>query len=99
MAGAVLLFLQDEIQVVGRQALAHRLGAVADDHMDALRIQLTSGVDDMAKHGLAGHRVQDLGQRRTHAGALTGGEDDDFQTHWCTSLCSPSAGLERNGHE
>ncbi|MNM74023.1 hypothetical protein D3C81_857720 [compost metagenome] len=99
VAGAELLLLEDEIQVVGRQALAHRFGAVADDHMDALRLQRPGGVDDMAEHGLAGDRMQDLGQRRAHAGALTGGEDDDFQTHWCTSLCSPSAGLERNGHE
>lgn len=96
VAGAELLLLQDEIQVGSGQALAHRIGAVADHHVDALRIQRAGGVDDVAEHGLAGHRMQDLGQRRAHARALAGGENDDFQTHRRTSPGSPAFGAEQN---
>ncbi|MNQ92247.1 hypothetical protein D3C85_1076660 [compost metagenome] len=81
VAGAQLFGLQDEAEIVRGQPLAHRLGAMADDHVYALGGELAGSVDDVAEHGLAGHRVQDLGQRRTHAGALAGGEDDDIEGH------------------
>ena len=81
MAGTQLFGLDDEIQVVGPQALAYLLGAMADHHLDALRLQAAGGVDDVAEHGLVSHRVQHLGQGRTHAGALAGGENDDIEGH------------------
>ncbi|MCY1308274.1 hypothetical protein D9M70_582680 [compost metagenome] len=81
VAGTQLLGLEDEVQVIGGQTLAHRFGTVADHHVDALRIELASGIYDVAEHGLAGHRVQYLGQSRAHARALAGGEDDDIEGH------------------
>ncbi|MCY1181137.1 hypothetical protein D9M73_216260 [compost metagenome] len=81
MPGTQLLILQDKIQVIGSQALAHGLGAMADHHVNALGLEFAGSVDDVAKHGLAGHRMQDLGQGRTHARALAGGEDDDIEGH------------------
>ena len=81
VAGAELLGLDDEIQVIGGQALTYLVGAVADYHLDALRLQAACGVDDMPEHGFVGDRVQYLGQRRTHARALASGKNDDIQTH------------------
>lgn len=81
MAGTQLLGLDDEIQVIGGQALAHGVGAMPDHHLDALRLQAACGVDDMPEHGFVGDRVQYLGQRRTHARALASGKNDDIQTH------------------
>ena len=78
VAGAQLLVLQYEIQVIRGQAFTHHIGTVADDDVDALRGQLPGAVDNMAKHGVAGHRVQHFGQGRPHAGALASGENDDF---------------------
>ncbi|MNP86037.1 hypothetical protein D3C76_1860370 [compost metagenome] len=52
---------------------------MANDHMNTLRLQLARAVDNMAEHGVAGYRVQHLGQRRAHAGTLAGGEDNDIE--------------------
>ena len=81
VAGAELFALQDEIQILPRQALLDRFSTMADHHMDALGRQLPRGIDHMAEHGLAGNRMQDFGQGGTHAGALAGGEDDDIEGH------------------
>ena len=81
VACAQLLVLKHEIQVISSQALTHHFSAVTDHHMNALWIKLTSAVDNMAEHGVAGNRVQDLGQRRAHTSALTGREDNDFERH------------------
>jgi len=81
MPGAQLLGLDDEIQVIGGQALTYGVGAMADHHLDALRLQAACGIDDMPEHGLVGDRMQHLGQSRTHARALAGGQNDDIQTH------------------
>lgn len=62
MAGAQLLGLQHEVNIVGRQALAHPLGTMTDHHVDLARRKRAGGVDDVAEHGLAGHLVQDLGR-------------------------------------
>jgi hypothetical protein len=35
----------------------------------------------MAEHRFTGHRMQDLGQSRTHASALTRSENDDIERH------------------
>ncbi|MNJ43862.1 hypothetical protein D3C77_388880 [compost metagenome] len=81
MAGTQLLVLQNKIQIISRQTLTHQLGTVPDHHMNALRLQLTGAVDNMAKHGVAGDRVQYLGQRRAHPGTLACGEDNDIERH------------------
>jgi hypothetical protein len=54
---------------------------MANHHLDAVRLQLTGGVDYMPKHGLASHWVQHFRQRRTHASALPGGENDYIERH------------------
>ena len=79
MAGTQLFILHDEIQVVSGQALANQLGAMANDHVNTLWLQLTCAVDNMAEHRVAGYRVQHLGQRRAHAGTLAGGENNDIE--------------------
>ncbi len=81
MAGAQLLGLQDEAEVVCGEALTHEVGPMADDHVNALGLQRTGAVDDVPEHGFAGNRVENLGQRRAHAGALACGEDDDIEGH------------------
>ena len=78
MAGPELFVLQDEIQIIGRQTLTHRIGAMADHDVDALWIKLPGAVDNMAEHRVAGNRMQNFRQRRTHASALTSSEDNDF---------------------
>lgn len=90
--GAELFVLQYEIQVVRGQAFAHRIGTVADHHVDTLWLQLTGTVDNVAQHGVAGYRVQHLGQGRTHASALACSENDDFKRHeWLPILRGPSS--------
>ncbi|MNO05134.1 hypothetical protein D3C81_2263980 [compost metagenome] len=81
MACTQLFVLQDEIQIVGGQALTNKLRAVPDNHVNTLWLKLAGAVDNMAEHGIAGHRVQHLGQGRTHAGALAGGENNDIERH------------------
>ena len=78
MTSTQLLVLQDEVQIVRRQALTHSVGTMADHHMNALWLKLPGAVDNMAKHRVARHRMKHFWQGRTHAGALTGGEDNDF---------------------
>ncbi len=81
MTGTQLLVLQDEIQVVRRQALTHGFGSMTNHHMNALWIKLSGAVDNMAKHRVAGNRVQNFRQCRTHARALASSEDNDFKRH------------------
>ena len=79
MAGAQLLVLQDEVEVVCCQAFTDQLGTMADDHMNTLRLELARAVDNMAEHGIAGNRVQHFRQCRTHASALACGENNDIE--------------------
>lgn len=81
MARTELFGLEHEIQVVGGHPLTHQIRAVADHHVDPFRLQLARAVDDVAEHRLAGNGMEDLGQGRTHAGALAGGENHDFKGH------------------
>ena len=46
--------------------------------MSGLRRQAARGIDDVLDQRFAGQRVENLGQVRMHAFALTGGEDDDI---------------------
>jgi hypothetical protein len=52
---------------------------MADHHVDALWIKLSGAVDNMAEHRVAGNRVQDFRQGRTHARALASSENNDFK--------------------
>jgi len=81
MAGTQLLGLNDEGEIIAGQSLAHLLGTVANNHLDAFRLQCTRGVDHVPEHGFSGDRMQNLGQRRTHARALASGENDDIERH------------------
>ena len=81
MAGSQLLGLNDEGEIIAGQSLAHLLGTVANNHLDAFRLQCTRGVDHVPEHGFSGDRMQNLGQRRTHARALASGENDDIERH------------------
>ncbi len=74
-----LFGLDHEIQVRRRQLLANPLGAVADHHMNGIGLQAARRLDDMGEHRLAGDRMKNLGQGRTHASALTGSENDDIE--------------------
>ena len=81
VASTQLFVLQDEIQIIGCQSLTYRVGTMADHHVDALWIKLPSAVDNMAKHRVAGNRMQNFRQCRTHASALAGSEDNNFKRH------------------
>ncbi|MCY1180793.1 hypothetical protein D9M73_212620 [compost metagenome] len=54
---------------------------MSDHHVDALGMQLARSIDHMGQHRFAGDGMKNLRQRRTHARALTGSEDDDFKGH------------------
>ena len=97
MAGTELFVLHDEVQIVSGQSLTYLLGTMADDHVDTLRLQLARTVDNVAEHGVAGNRVQHLGQCGTHAGALACGENDDIEGHdWLPIL--GGQGRDRRGN-
>jgi len=67
MAGAQLLGLQHPVHL-GGQALLQQLAAVAINQMQLGRPQLLGRLDHVADHGPPRHRMQHLGQGRTHAG-------------------------------
>ena len=56
---------------------------MTEHHDQPFRLQGAGGVDDMLRQGLAGDRVQDLGQIGVHALALAGSEDDDIHGVIC----------------
>lgn len=78
VASTQLLVLQNKIQIIRSQSLAHRFSTVANHHVNALWIKLPGAVDNMAEHRITGNWVQNLRQCRTHACALTGSKDYDF---------------------
>ena len=61
MAGAELLGLDHEADVVGGQLAADLVGAMADDDVDAGRLQFAGAVEDMPQHAATGHGMQHLG--------------------------------------
>ena len=62
MACTQLLVLQHKIQIISCQTFTDQFGTVADDHVNACRFELASAVDNMAQHGVACHRMENLGQ-------------------------------------
>jgi hypothetical protein len=77
--GPVLLVLDDGQRRGGdpRQVLLHRLPARADHHDGGGGVQRLGGGEHVAEETAPAEGVQDLGRRRTHAGALPCGQDDD----------------------
>ena len=78
---AQLFGLQYPVEVRTVQRLTHLLSTMTNDHMNTLGQQRACAIDHMLEHRLACHRVQHLGERRTHAGALAGGKNDYVQIH------------------
>ena len=77
MAGAQLLGLQGPEQTVIGKGLLDTVTAVAIDHADLGGFQGRRRSQHMAQQGPARKGLQDLGQVRVHALALTGSENDD----------------------
>ena len=59
----------------------HLLALVADHDHGATHAQLVERIQHVREQRPPGERVQDLGQLRAHALALTRGENDDFERH------------------
>jgi hypothetical protein len=83
MAGAKLALLQHHLdrRVMVARGLAHRLGAMPDDHDRPLGLQRRAGLHGMDQQRRPGDPVQHLGQVGIHPRALTGGEDDEGTGH------------------
>ncbi|OIQ86786.1 hypothetical protein GALL_313750 [mine drainage metagenome] len=79
VAGAELRLLLAERRAGGGKRGADLLGAVADDDDAALRVELRGGIQHVREQRAPGQRLQHLGPRRLHAGALAGREHDDVQ--------------------
>ena len=77
-AGAldVVLVDDDELLVEGRAHLDHAAALVAHDERDVLGLGGPGGADGVTDQGHAAMRWRTL-EVADHAGALTGGEDDD----------------------
>ena len=58
---------------------AHGIHVGADHHRQCVRAQLLPGGEHVPQHRSPGDLVQHLGQRRLHARALSGSEDDNEQ--------------------
>ena len=81
VTGTQLFVLEHEIQIIRSKALAHLFSAVANHHMNPLWLELAGAVDNMAEHGVARNRVQNLGQCGAHASALACGKNNDIKRH------------------
>ncbi len=86
IAGTTLFGLLDEHDVRPRRRqlehlLGDELGAVADDHGGARRMELLERVDDVDDHRSATDPVQWFGPAGTHARSFAGGEDDRGDCH------------------
>ena len=61
MTGTELLGLDHEAHIVGSQLAADLIGAMADDDVDAGRLQFAGAVKDMPQHAATGYGMQHLG--------------------------------------
>ena len=78
VAGALLFGLLDEADAGGGHGLAHLIGLVPDHGEDSLRRgEFERGIDDVLEQSLSAGLVQHFGLAALHAGAESGGEDDD----------------------
>ena len=93
---AELRLLQGPHKVAGGKFFAYAVAPVAVHHTYAGRVDGGSGIDNMGEQGFAGERLQDLGQPRSHAGALTGGEYHDASFHDVSLPPQKTKGQARN---
>ncbi|MGA1430942.1 MAG: hypothetical protein ACO32U_04580 [Candidatus Limnocylindrus sp.] len=68
--------------------LGDALGAVADHHHRAGRVDRLKSVDDVQHHRASADHMQRLGPRRLHAGTVPRGKNDGGGVHW---RCADSA--------
>ena len=68
------------------------LALVSDDRDDPGRLHGLHGPQDVADHAASGDGVEHLHGLRLHAGAATGGEDDDGEVVHGRSLSLPATG-------
>ena len=64
----------------------NRIGRGRGHHQGARRAQRLCHVEDVLQHRPSRDGVQHLGQRGLHAGALSGGEDDNGEEDWSWRL-------------
>ena len=80
VAGAALLFLQDELYAGGGYGGAYAVGFVADDAVDLVGgDDCAGGGDDVEEEGLAADLVEDFGALALESRAFAGGHDGDCE--------------------
>ena len=79
MPGAEALGLMDPAQVSVGQGGAHLLTLMAMDNVNGVGLEGAGGFDHPTEHGLAGDRLEDLGDPRAHASSRPGGKDDNAE--------------------
>ena len=77
VAGAARRVLAHEADVGRGECGLDGPRTVPGDHRDGARTEVANGGEDVGGERTARERVEDLGQRRVHALAVTGGEDCD----------------------
>jgi hypothetical protein len=78
--------LNDKIKVIRGQMLFNGFSAMANHYMDLLWSKLAGTVNYMRQHRLTGNWMKDLGQSRSHTGALPRSKNDDFKGHVYASI-------------
>jgi hypothetical protein len=63
------------------KSLGNGVAAVTEDDMDPRRVQSVGGIQNVAEQRLAREGLEDLGQGRSHSGALARRKNDDFKPH------------------
>ena len=79
--GAELLRLQHPVDLLVVERGTHLRTAMPVYHVHVRRIERAGGADHMLQERLSRERLQDLGQVRVHALALSRGEYDDGKRH------------------
>lgn len=78
--GAQLRFLYHAARAEALAYTPNGIGLMTHHGNEALRRQGLNGRQHVRDEGAAGQWVQNLGEGRPHAGAFTGGKDDDCQS-------------------
>ncbi len=76
-AGDLVLIDDDRLGKELGDGLGHGIPLMVDDDHDPRGVQFAGGGEHVPDHRHPGDRMQHLGPRRPHAGALPGGEHDD----------------------